>query len=123
MGTYKASPLEIPHDSENDQHYCGPDVRGRVEAETEEEVVVNGRAMLPVEHVRAEAVVSETFHGVKEGILGEFEVDEVGFREGSVLRGADLVWVMGCRSGEPGSAKAPGFCQRKGQHTISGTWT
>jgi hypothetical protein len=40
---------------------------------------VNGCAVFPLEHVGSEAVVGVSFYGVKEGILGEFEVDEVGF--------------------------------------------
>lgn len=35
--------------------------------------------MLPFEHIGPEAVICESFHGIEKGILGEFEVDKVGF--------------------------------------------
>lgn len=65
--------------------------------------------MLPFEHVWPEAVIGVSFDGVKKGVLGEFEVDEVGFRERPVLRGADFVWMMGCGSGNSRSALVPGL--------------
>lgn len=35
--------------------------------------------MFPIEHVGPEAVIGVSFNGVKKGVLGEFEVDKVGF--------------------------------------------
>lgn len=50
--------------------------------------------MLPLEHVGAETVISESFRWVEEGVLGKFEMHEVGIGGRSIFRSRHFVWVV-----------------------------
>ena len=45
------------------------------------------RAVLPIQHIRAESVVGEALGWVEESILGELEMDKKGLGGVSVLQG------------------------------------
>ena len=64
------------------------------------EVVADGFAVLPFQHVGTETGVGETLDGVAEGVLGGFEGDEVGFGGGvgGGVFGGDFVGVVECGS-------------------------
>ena len=75
----EAAPLEVICEAQERHHEGGAGVEGQGGSlDASDEVIADRFAMLPPQHVGAEAFVGETFDGVRKGVLGGFEIDEIG---------------------------------------------
>ena len=93
----EAAPLEVVCQAQEGHHEGGAGVEGEGGSlESRDEVIADGFAVLPFQHVGAEAFVGEASDGVGKGVLGDFEVDKVGLGRcvaDQVVRG-DFVRVL-----------------------------
>ena len=75
----EASPLEVVCEAQEGHHEGGAGVEGEGGSlYAGDQVIANGFAVLPLQHVGTEALVGEAFDGVGKGVLGGFEIDKIG---------------------------------------------